>query len=219
MATMDDWQQRTERMLETQVIVRGLRDERVLDAMRRVPRHRFVSPELESQAYDDRPLSIGEGQTISQPLIVAMMTLSLGVQPDDAVLEVGTGSGYQAAVLAQLARHVTTIERHGALAEAARTLLCELGISNVTVVVGDGTLGYSEAAPYDRVLVTAGAPAVPDALRDQLAPGGRLVIPVGPPSLQHLTVIDRRGDAFDTRTGSPCVFVPLIGRDGWPAGS
>lgn len=217
MAAMDDWRLRAERMLETQIIARGLRDERVLDAMRRVPRHRFVASDLEPQAYDDRPLSIAEGQTISQPLIVALMTLTLGAEPDHSVLEVGTGSGYQAAVLAQLARHVTTIERHPALADAARALLSELGISNVTIVIGDGTLGYPEAAPYDRILVTAGAPAVPDTLRDQLADNGRLVIPVGPPSLQHLTAVERHGDTFETRSGSPCVFVPLIGRNGWPS--
>jgi len=215
MVPIDDWQSRAERMLETQVVARGLRDETVLEAMRKVPRHRFVASGLEMQAYEDRPLAIGEGQTISQPLIVAMMTMSLGVQPEHSVLEVGTGSGYQAAVLAQLARQVTTIERHAGLADAARALLSELGIYNVTVVVGDGTLGYPEAAPYDCILVTAGAPAVPDTLRDQLTDNGRLVIPVGPPSLQHITVVERHGDAFETRTGSPCVFVPLIGQNGW----
>ncbi len=219
MVAMADWQEQAERMIETQIVVRGLRDDRVLDAMRRVPRHRFVGADLQSQAYEDRPLSIGEGQTISQPLIVALMTLSLQVHPEHRVLEVGTGSGYQAAVLAQLTRHVTSIERHAALADAARTCLAELGISNVTVVVGDGTLGYPAEAPYDRILVTAGAPSVPDTLREQLAPGGRLVIPVGPPSLQHITVVDRHDETFETRTGSPCVFVPLIGQNGWPGDS
>jgi protein-L-isoaspartate(D-aspartate) O-methyltransferase len=215
MVPMEDWQVRAERMLESQIVARGVRDQRVLDAMRRVPRHRFVSRELEPAAYDDRPLSIGEGQTISQPLIVALMTLTLDVQGGHTVLEVGTGSGYQAAVLAQLAREVVTIERHQLLADSARALLQELGITNVKVVVGDGTLGWPAGAPYDRILVTAGAPAVPDALKEQLAEGGRLVIPVGPASLQHLTAVDRRQDGFDERTGSACVFVPLIGQNGW----
>jgi len=204
-------------MVETQLVARGLRDARVLDAMRRVPRHRFVPAELEPEAYEDRPLAIGEGQTISQPLIVAMMTVSLKVQNEHRVLEIGTGSGYQAAVLAQLAGHVTTIERHESLAVSARRLLAELDIRNVTVLVGDGTVGVPDGAPYDRILVTAGAPAVPAALQNQLADGGRLLIPIGPPSLQYLTAVDRQGEAFETKSGSPCIFVPLIGQQGWPA--
>jgi protein-L-isoaspartate(D-aspartate) O-methyltransferase len=206
---------RREDMVETQLVARGLRDERVLGAMRRVPRHRFVPAELEREAYEDRPLAIGEGQTISQPLIVAMMTLNLKVQVEHRVLEIGTGSGYQAAVLAELARDVTTIERHAVLAESARAVLAELDIHNVTVLVGDGTLG-APGGPYDRILVTAGAPRVPEALQNLLADGGRLVIPVGPPSLQYLTAIDRHGDTFETKTGSACIFVPLIGQQGWP---
>jgi protein-L-isoaspartate(D-aspartate) O-methyltransferase len=219
MATMESWEVQAERMLETQVVARGIRDERVLEAMRKVPRHRFVPRELEAEAYEDRPLSIGQGQTISQPLIVALMTLSLDVQRAHTVLEVGTGSGYQAAVLARLAGQVITIERHPVLARSASALLVELGLTNVDVVVGDGTLGWPERAPYHRILVTAGAPAVPDALKQQLAEGGRLVIPVGPPSLQHITAVDRRQGVFDVRTGSPCVFVPLIGRNGWSSGA
>ncbi|CAN5697785.1 protein-L-isoaspartate(D-aspartate) O-methyltransferase [soil metagenome] len=212
-----DLDRRREQMVEAQIVARGLRDERVLDAMRHLPRHRFVPPELESNAYEDRPLSIGWGQTISQPLIVAMMTASLKLQSEHRVLEIGTGSGYQAAVLAQLARHVTTIERHERLAASAQSLFAELGILNVTVLIGDGTLGVPDGAPYDRILVTAGAPAVPAALQTQLADGGRLLIPIGPPSLQYLTAVDRHGEAFETQAGSPCIFVPLIGQEGWPA--
>ncbi|MEO5894439.1 MAG: protein-L-isoaspartate(D-aspartate) O-methyltransferase [Vicinamibacterales bacterium] len=211
-----DLDRRREQMVETQLVARGLRDERVLDAIRRVPRHRFVPAELESEAYEDRPLAIGWGQTISQPLIVAMMTAGLKLRSEHRVLEIGTGSGYQAAVLAHLTRHVTTIERHESLASAARRVLAELDIRNVTVLVGDGTLGVPDGAPYDRILVTAGAPAVPAALQTQLADGGRLLIPIGPPALQYLTAVDRRGEGFETRSGIACIFVPLIGQAGWP---
>jgi protein-L-isoaspartate(D-aspartate) O-methyltransferase len=206
-----------ERMVRTQLTARGVTDQRVLDAMGEIPRHLFVPAGSAHQAYDDRPLPIGEGQTISQPYMVAVMTQVLGVQPDDHVLEIGTGSGYQTAILARLARDVISIERHAPLADRARDVLTGLEIQNVTVIVADGTEGWPPAAPYDRVLVTAGAPSVPESLQQQLAPGGRLAIPVGPAGLQHLTIIDRTADGFETRLGEACVFVPLVGRHGWSA--
>jgi protein-L-isoaspartate(D-aspartate) O-methyltransferase len=204
------------RMVDTQIAARGVKADPVLDAMRDVPRHLFVPEHLHSEAYADRPLAIGEGQTISQPYMVAIMTETLAVRPGDGVLEVGTGSGYQTAILARLAHHVVSIERHAALAERARQTLDLVGARNVEVVVGDGTEGVPSRAPFDRILVTAGAPSVPDTLRHQLADGGRLVIPVGPSGFQRLVIVERQGNAFPTREGEACVFVPLIGLHGWP---
>jgi protein-L-isoaspartate(D-aspartate) O-methyltransferase len=202
-------------MVDQQIAARGVRDARVLDAMRAVPRHLFVPPHLQAEAYDDRPLPIGEGQTISQPYMVASMTEALSPEPHHRVLEIGTGSGYQTVVLARLAASVLTIERHAALAERARARFVELQIANVEVIVGDGTDGYATAAPYDRILVTAGAPHVPAPLKAQLADPGRLVIPVGPPGFQRLTTVDRRGNDWTETAGEGCVFVPLVGRAGW----
>jgi protein-L-isoaspartate(D-aspartate) O-methyltransferase len=204
------------RMVETQIAARGVKDEAVLAAMAAVPRHLFVPEPLRGEAYDDRPLGIGEGQTISQPYMVAAMTEALAVRAGDRVLEIGTGSGYQTAVLARLAASVVSIERHAALAERARAVLERIGAADVEVRVGDGTAGAPDRAPFDRILVTAGAPAVPETLREQLADGGRLVIPVGPSGFQRLTIVDRTGDRFRTREGEACVFVPLIGQHGWP---
>jgi protein-L-isoaspartate(D-aspartate) O-methyltransferase len=203
-------------MVETQIAARGVRDARVLDAMREVPRHLFVPEPLRHDAYTDRPLPIGAGQTISQPYMVALMTEALAVRGMDRVLEIGTGSGYQTAVLARLASRVITIERHAPLAERARQVLDLLGVTNVEVLVGDGTEGAPLEAPFDRILVTAGAPAIPDAIRMQLADRGRLVIPVGPAGFQYLMSVERDGERFSTRQGEACVFVPLIGRYGWP---
>jgi protein-L-isoaspartate(D-aspartate) O-methyltransferase len=211
---MDDRARRLE-MVATQVAARGVRDARVLDAMREVPRHHFVPESARDGAYEDRPLPIGEGQTISQPYMVAVMTEALAARESDRVLEVGTGSGYQTAVLARLAARVVSIERHAVLARRAKAALDALGIANVEVHVGDGTEGRPEDAPFDRILVTAGAPSVPESLRQQLADGGRLVIPVGPSGFQHVLIIDRHGDHFTQRQGDACVFVPLIGRLGW----
>ncbi len=202
-------------MVETQIARRGIRDPRVLEAMRRVPRHRFVPPDQADAAYQDRPLPIGLGQTISQPYMVALMTECLQLTGDENVLEVGAGSGYQAALLAELARQVTSVERHALLAEHARQVLAELGYANVTVVVGDGTLGWPAHAPYDAIIVTAGAPRVPQALKDQLADGGRLVIPVGSGGFQSLLRITRQGARFKEEDFGGCVFVPLIGAQGW----
>lgn len=215
MGIVDDDSQR-QRMIATQIAARGVQDEAVLAAMGAVPRHLFVPERVRGDAYADRPVGIGEGQTISQPYMVAIMTETLAVRPTDRVLEIGTGSGYQTAVLARLAAHIVSIERHASLADHARETLDRLGVTNVQILVGDGTEGALAHAPFDRILVTAGAPAVPAALRSQLADGGRLVIPVGPSGFQHLTIVDREGDRFPTREGEACVFVPLIGRQGWP---
>jgi protein-L-isoaspartate(D-aspartate) O-methyltransferase len=204
-----------ERMVLEQIVARHAFSARVLDALREVPRHLFVSARQQRDAYDDRPLPIGEGQTISQPYMVALMTETLAPGADDRVLEIGTGSGYQTAILCRLAREVISIERHPRLAAGARAILTELGITNVQITVADGTEGDPAAAPFGRILVTAGAPAVPDTLRRQLADGGRLVIPVGPSSIQHLTVINRQGETWTEQQGEACVFVPLIGCHGW----
>lgn len=202
-------------MVAQQIAARGIQDERVLQALHDVPRHLFVPDSLCEDAYDDRPLPIGEGQTISQPYIVAAMTVLLAVEENHRVLDIGTGSGYQAAVLARLAAHVITIERHAILAERAKQVLSLLGFTNVEVVVGDGSEGYAPGAPYDRILVAAGTPAIPDGLKAQLADGGRLIIPVGPAGFQRLTLVERRGEARVETSGEGCVFVPLIGRGGW----
>jgi protein-L-isoaspartate(D-aspartate) O-methyltransferase len=205
-----------ERMVASQIVARGLRDPRVVEAMRDIPRHLFVPADARVEAYEDRPLPIGCGQTISQPYMVAIMTATLAVEPEDRVLEIGTGSGYQAAVLARLARSVISIERHPALAARAAATLHELGAANVEVVTGDGSRGYPPAQPYNRILVTAGAPAIPESLKSQLADGGRLVIPVGPEGYQRLMLIRRAGGGFTEVEGEGCVFVPLIGEEGWP---
>jgi protein-L-isoaspartate(D-aspartate) O-methyltransferase len=202
-------------MVIRQIAGRGVRSARVLDAMRAVERHLFVPPAAASEAYEDRPLPIGEGQTISQPYMVASMTEALDVTAEHRVLEIGTGSGYQTAILAMLAREVISMERHASLAERARAALDATHINNVTIIVGDGSAGHPSAAPYDRILVTAGAPVVPDTLKNQLSDGGRLVIPVGPSAFQRVTIVDRTADGFRVQEGDGCVFVPLVGRHGW----
>ena len=203
------------RMVERQIKGRGVRDGRVLDAMRKVPRHLFLPPEKADQAYEDHPVSIGRGQTISQPYMVALMTEALELRGDEKVLEIGTGSGYQTAILAELAREVYSVERIPELADEARTRLEDLGYTNVHIRVGNGTLGWPEEAPFDAILVTAGAPKVPKSLKAQLADGGRLVIPVGSEFHQVLYRIRRRGDEFLEEPLTSCVFVPLIGEEGW----
>jgi protein-L-isoaspartate(D-aspartate) O-methyltransferase len=213
---MDDRDRRVQ-MVEHQIAARGVHHPRVLEAMRDVPRHLFVSEDQKPRAYEDRALPIGSGQTISQPYIVAIMTALLGPESHHRVLEIGTGSGYQTAILARLAKHVITIERHSTLAEAAGQVFAELGLTTVEIRVGDGTEGLPDEAPFDRILVTAGAPAIPESLKQQLASGGRLVLPVGPSGYQYLTVIDRVGDTFQQQERDACVFVPLIGRHGWKA--
>jgi protein-L-isoaspartate(D-aspartate) O-methyltransferase len=194
----------------------GIRDERVLEAIGRVPRDRFLPEASHDQAWANVALPIGAGQTISQPYVVALMTSALELSGRERVLEVGTGSGYQAAILAELAAEVMTIERHTSLAAAARALLQELGYGNVHVVVGDGTGGWPAGAPYDRIIVTAGAPRVPPPLLEQLSSdSGRLVIPVGQPQDQVLLSVVRQGDRTTEQPLGPVRFVPLIGRAGW----
>jgi protein-L-isoaspartate(D-aspartate) O-methyltransferase len=211
---MDDRERRVQ-MVEHQIAARGVREARVLDTLREVPRHVFVPDDQRAHAYEDRALPIASGQTISQPYIVAIMTELLGPEPQHRVLEIGTGSGYQTAILARLSGHVISIERHPELARAAEQLFASLGLTNVDIRVGDGSEGLPKEAPFDRILVTAGAPAIPESLKQQLADQGRLVIPVGPSGDQRLTVIDRRGDDFEQQQRDACVFVPLIGRHGW----
>jgi protein-L-isoaspartate(D-aspartate) O-methyltransferase len=211
---MDDREQRVQ-MVERQIAARGVRDPRVLEALREVPRHLFVPEDQKPHAYEDRALPIASGQTISQPYIVAIMTELLAPDPDHRALEIGTGSGYQTAILSRLAKHVITIERHPQLALMAEQVFSALGLMNVDIRVGDGTEGLPAEAPFDRILVTAGAPSIPEALKQQLSDGGRLVLPVGPAGYQHLTVIDRFGNSFEQQEREACVFVPLIGRHGW----
>jgi len=202
-------------MVDFQLKRRGLIHPRVLAAMASVPRHCFVPASQRAYAYEDRPLPIGEGQTISQPYMVAAMTVALDPEPNHRVLEVGTGSGYQAAVLAELGCDVVTIERHASLAEGAQAALDRLGFGRVRVVVGDGSLGFPNRQPFDGIIVTAAAPAVPQVLRDQLADGGRLVIPVGGAALQELVVETRVGGRFRREVRDACVFVPLVGAYGY----
>ncbi len=193
----------------------GICDVSVLHAMASVPREQFVPEALRGMAYADRALPLSLGQTISQPLMVALMTQALRLSGRERVLEVGTGSGYQAAILGRLAASVYTIERHAELIIPVASRLKALGISNVTLLVGDGSLGWAEAAPYDRVLVTAGAPAIPYPLVHQLIPNGLLVIPVGRVGLQELQVVRKGTDAIYIQTLGSCTFVPLVGENGW----
>jgi len=194
----------------------GIEDPRVLEIMAQVPRHYFVPEAFRHQAYDDDvSIHIGEGQTISQPRIVALMTQAAKIDPMDRVLEIGTGSGYQAAVLSGLARFVFTVERVSSLARQAKSVMDQMGLENVSVKVMDGTLGWRAQAPFDAILVTAGAPEVPAPLVEQLADGGRLVVPVGPRESQVLKIVQRRGDRSFTKELKGACFVPLIGRHGW----
>lgn len=202
-------------MVETQLVTRGIHDPRVLDAMRKVPRHLFVDEALAAQAYADHPLPIGEKQTISQPYIVALMTEALGLEGHEKVLELGTGSGYQTAVLAELADRVFTIERIPSLLHRAREVLNSLGYRNVVYRVGDGTLGWPEEAPFDAILVSAGAPRVPQPLVDQLSMGGRLVLPMGDRLSQELILVERVPEGIRKTTLGGCRFVDLVGKWGW----
>lgn len=215
MAGEEQYAKQRERMVREQIEKRMIRNQRVLDAMRTVPRHCFVPEDLRDLAYQDRPLLIGEDQTISQPYIVALMTELLVLKGDEVVLEVGTGSGYQAAVLAALAKEVVTIERHKSLADTAQEALDELGIENVTVIHGDGSGGVPEHGLYDGILVTAAAPEVPQILLSQLKDEGRLVVPVGGFRAQYLELWQRKGTRYDKQAIVPVAFVPLRGEHGW----
>lgn len=202
-------------MVEQQIEARGIRDRRVLAAMRDVPRHLFVPVPYDRDAYADVPLPIGNGQTISQPYIVALMTGLLHPESTDTVLEIGAGSGYQAAILSLLVKSVVTIERLDAVAALANASLAAVHADNVKIVVGDGTLGYPPSAPYNGIIITAATPEIPVPLREQLAEGGRLVAPVGDRSLQELVVLERFGDRFTEERHGGVRFVPLIGEHGW----
>ncbi len=203
------------KMVERQIRGRGIRDPKVLNAMLEIPRHLFVEPALESQAYSDSPLPIGFRQTISQPYMVGYMTASLELAGNEKVLEVGTGSGYQAAVLSRIVRKVCTVERIPELARRARRLFDQLGLHNIHLKVCDGSLGWVAEAPFDAIVVTAASPDIPEEYLQQLADGGRLVIPVGGRDGQLLKKVTRRGDRFTTESLLGCRFVPLIGEHGW----
>ncbi len=211
----DKFTRRREQMVSRQIEGRHLRDPRLLSAMRAVPRHLFIPRSEWDIAYEDRPVGIGERQTISQPYIVALMTNLLHLQGDERVLEIGTGSGYQAAVLALMCDHVYSVERHAPLANQARHVLDQIGIENISIRVGDGSRGWPEEAPFDAIIVTAAAPIVPDPLLKQLADGGRLVIPVGSAGMQQLEYWERDGDDFRQDTIVPVSFVPLRGEHGF----
>lgn len=204
-------------MAELQLRQRGIRDERVLQAMAKVPRHEFVPASFQPQAYEDQPLPIGEGQTVSQPYIVAAMLESLELSASDRVLEVGTGSGYQTALLAELAAEVFSIERHPPLAEAARAVLAQLGYRNVEVRVGDGSLGWPEKAPFDAIVISAAVPGIPPSLIAQMKEGSRVIAPVGTPEMQELQLIRLLGRELVVTRLDGCRFVPLIGKEGFAA--
>jgi protein-L-isoaspartate(D-aspartate) O-methyltransferase len=206
---------RREQMVREQLEARGIRDPRVLAAMRKVPRERFVDEAMRERAYDDGPLPIGQGQTISQPYMVARMCELARLEGHERVLDIGAGSGYQTAVLAELAAQVFAVELRPELGELARKRIATMGYRNVEIGVFDGTYGWQERAPYDAILVAAGAPEIPPLLVAQLADGGRLIVPVGPRQGQRLAVVTRRGEDFDTEWTTPCMFVDLIGRFGW----
>ena len=205
------------RMVKEQIRARGITDERLLGAFRKVPRHLFVAPELQREAYEDRPLPTESGQTISQPYIVALMTSLLRLQGHERVLEIGAGSGYQTAILAELALEVFSVERLPDLLFAAKARLEQAGCLNVHLTQGNGSLGWPEHAPYDGILVGAAAPEIPKPLMDQLAEGGRLVLPIGPQGAQTLNEVEKHRGVVSRHEVASCVFVPLIGLYGWPA--
>lgn len=214
--TMQNFEALRRKMVENQLVARGIKDKRVLAAMLKVPRHLFVEEALMDRAYGDHALPIGEGQTISQPYMVAIMSELIALKGDEKVLEIGTGSGYQAAILAELCYKVCTVERIGALASRARMLLDALGYSNIALRTFDGTYGWRDEAPFDGIVVTAASPEIPQPLFEQLAVGGRLVIPVGDRWLQTLTVVTKKPDGtMDIRPSIGCAFVPLLGAYGF----
>ncbi len=205
-----------ERMVKNQLIPRSIKDERVLEAMGKIPRHLFIEEALAGEAYNDHPVPIGEKQTISQPYIVALMTETLELKGDENTLEIGTGSGYQTAILAELSSRVYTVERIKSLLVNARKLLAELGYSNILFKAFDGTLGWNEYAPFDAIMVTAGAPSLPGPLMDQLADNGRMIVPVGDRYSQELIKVIRKGNSLEQENLGGCRFVNLIGVHGWP---
>lgn len=212
---MINFEKERARMVEEQILGRGVKDEKVLSAMRTIPRHEFLPEAMRAMAYADNALPIGENQTMSQPYMVGLMTALLQLTGTERVLEIGTGSGYQAAVLSRVCEKVYTVERVKVLAEKARAVLDRLGCRNVAIKVYDGTYGWKEMAPFDAILVTAGSPDVPAPLVEQLKTGGRMIIPVGDRSGQRLLKVTKTADGSLTETSIPCVFVPLIGAHGW----
>jgi protein-L-isoaspartate(D-aspartate) O-methyltransferase len=214
---MFEYVQERERMVREQLVARGIQSTRVLGAMRKVPRHLFVEPGLRDRAYDDCPLCIGENQTISQPYIVALMAEALQLKGEEKVLEIGTGSGYEAAVLAELCSQVISIERLEKLAAEARERLASIGYGNVVVLLGDGTLGCAQHAPYDAIVVSAASPCIPRPLLDQLNSNGRLVLPMGEEEIQSLVRVRKREGRFEEEHLGECRFVKLIGAYGWQA--
>lgn len=216
---VDLYQAQRRGMVESQLRARGIRDERVLAAMSRVPRQEFIPAEYRDQVYEDHPLPIGEGQTVSQPYIVAIMLQALALDPSDTVLEVGTGSGYQTALLAELTHQVYSVERHSSLARIAEATLARLGYGNVQVLLGDGSNGLPERAPFDAIVVSAAAPQIPAPLFEQLRDGGgRMVIPVGPAQAQELQLVHKEAGQSVVSTLEGCRFVPLIGSEGYHSG-
>jgi protein-L-isoaspartate(D-aspartate) O-methyltransferase len=205
-------------MVESQLRARGIRDQRVLTAMLQVPRHEFASADYRDQVYEDHPIPIGEGQTLSQPYIVAIMLSALALCPSDSVLEVGTGSGYQTALLSQLTRQVYSVERHASLARAAEATLARFGYANVNVFLGDGSLGLPDQAPFDAIVVSAAAPHIPPPLFEQLREGARMVVPVGPAHAQELLLVRKQAGQAVITNLEGCRFVPLIGSEGYRSG-
>jgi protein-L-isoaspartate(D-aspartate) O-methyltransferase len=210
-----DYEILRKRMVEEQLIPRGIKDQKVLNAFYRIERHKFIPEDLRNSAYADFPVPIGEGQTISQPYIVALMTEYLGLTGKEKVLEIGTGSGYQTAILAELAREVYSIERFEVLAGRGQAILNELGYKNIKVKAGDGTLGWEEAAPFDRIIITAASPKIPLPLIEQLADNGKLILPLGESFSQVLTLLEKKEGKLKSVDVCGCVFVPLVGKYGW----
>jgi len=213
---MEDFKRLRDMMVDTQLIPRGIKDERVLSAMRKVPRHLFVDDYMQHNAYADMALPIGDEQTISQPYMVAIMTELLELKGNEKILEIGTGSGYQAAILGELSREVFTIERKALLAKKADERFQALEYNNIRVLAGDGTIGLSEKSPFDRILITAGSPKIPEPLIEQLSDGGIIIAPVGIRFSQQLLIVRKSKEGISEQTHVPCVFVPLIGKHGWP---
>jgi protein-L-isoaspartate(D-aspartate) O-methyltransferase len=212
----NEYTSRRQKMVENQLLSRGIKDPRVIAAMRKVPRHLFLDEALWPEAYEDHPVPIGEKQTISQPFIVALMTEALKLSGMEKILEVGTGSGYQAAVLAELAEQVYSIERLPSIAKRARRILDELKYANIVITIGDGTLGWKEHSPYDGIIVTAASPYPPKTLLEQLKMGGRLIIPIGDEFTQDLTLYRKEGEEdYSKKSYGGCRFVKLIGEQGW----
>ncbi len=210
-----DFAKLRERMVEEQLKPRGINDPLVLQVFSEVERYRFVPEEFRASSYADYPINIGEGQTISQPFIVAIMTQALELNPQDKVLEIGAGSGYQTAILAELAKEIYSVERIESLAKNAEALLSELGYKNIKIKIGDGTLGWEEKAPFDKIIITAASPRIPLPLAQQLAENGKLILPLGDSFSQVLTLVEKKADQLLRQEICSCIFVPLVGKYGW----